>query len=143
MSINTRFLLNSSEDNSTSVKVLEPFQPEVINCDDKDAFNVIYNTNKEKYDAMTTQKLNKIFNIPGYKITKVNNQICLRSIKPCEKIMCNDNSDTLQKLTERVVEIEKAFNNLANAHNKLSADYEELVKYINQGNLPNIRNNMR
>ena len=140
MSINTRLLLNKLEDNSSSVKILEPFHPEIINCDDKDAFNVIYNANKEKYDTMTTQKLNKIFNIPGYKITKVNNQICLRSIKPCEKIMCNDNSDALQKLTERIVEIEKAFNNLANAHNKLSADYEDLVKYINQGNLPNVRN---
>ena len=101
---------------STSVKVFEPFHPETIKCDDKDDFNTIYNANKEKYNKMTTQKLNKIFDIPGYKIARVNNEICLRSIKPCEKIMCNDNSDALQKLTERV--------------DKLSADFEELANHI-------------
>ena len=106
MSINTRLLLNKLEENSSTVKVLEPFNPEIIKCDDKDAFNVIYNSNKEKYDAMTTQKLNKLFDVPGYKITRVNNQICLRSIKPCEKVNSVD-SDMIQKLAAKIEKLEK------------------------------------
>ena len=132
MSNKSRFLLNSSEENSSSVKVFEPFHPEIVKCDNKDDFNLIYNANKEKFNAMTTNKLNKIFDVPGYKIARVNNEICLRSIKPCEKIKCNDNSDTLQKLTERIDQLEKTINNIANAHNILSKDHEDLIKYINQ-----------
>ena len=132
MSNKSRIMLNTSADSSSSVKVFEPFHPEIVKCEDKDDFNLIYNANKEKYNAMTTQKLNKIFEVPGYKISRVNNEICLRSIKPCEKIASNDNSDALQKLTERIDKLEKAINNVANAHNVLSKDHEELIKYINQ-----------
>ena len=132
MTNKSRFLLNSSTDDASTIKVFEPFHPETVKCGDKDEFNLIYNANKEKYNEMTTQKLNKIFEVPGYKISRVNNEICLRSIKPCEKIMCNDNSETLQKLTERIDQLEKAFNNLASAHNTLSKDHEDLVRYINQ-----------
>ena len=132
MSNKSRIMLNTSADSSSSVKVFEPFHPETIRCENKDEFNLIYNANKEKYNEMTTQKLNKIFEVPGYKISRVNNEICLRSIKPCEKITCNDNSETLQKLTERIDQLEKAINNIANAHNILSKDHENLVRYINE-----------
>ena len=132
MTNKSRFLLNSSTDDTSTIKVFEPFHPETVKCGDKDEFNLIYNANKEKYNGMTTQKLNKIFDVPGYKIARVNNEICLKSIKPHEKITSNDNSDALQKLTERINQLEKAFNNLASAHNTLSKDHEELIKYINQ-----------
>ena len=130
MSINTRLLLSGSVDNSSSVKVLEPFQPDIIKCDNKDAFNVIYNANKEKYNAMTTQKLNKIFNIPGYKITKVNNEICLRSIKPCEKINSNDYSDTLQKLTEKVERLTKIIDVIIKVHDELCDKFNQYAANI-------------
>ena len=68
------------------VRVYEPFQPDVITCDSKEHFIDILNANKDKFNEMSTQKLNKMFNIPGYKVTKVNNEICLRSIKPCEHV---------------------------------------------------------
>ena len=132
MTNKSRFLLNSSTDDTSTIKVFEPFHPETVKCGDKDEFNLIYNANKEKYNEMTTQKLNKIFDVPGYKIARVNNEICLKSIKPHEKITSNDNSDALQKLTERIDKLEKAINNVANAHNVLSKDHEELIKYINQ-----------
>ena len=129
MSINTKLLLNKLEENSSTVKVLEPFSPTIIKCDDKDAFNVIYNSNKEKYDAMTTQKLNKLFDVPGYKITRVNNQICLRSIKPCEKVNSVD-SDMIQKLVTKIEKLEKNIALIADAHNKLNDDYNQLVSQL-------------
>ena len=132
MSNKSRIMLNTSADNSSSVKVFEPFHPETIRCENKDEFNLIYNAHKEKYNEMTTQKLNKIFEVPGYKISRVNNEICLRSIKPCEKITSNDNADILQKLTERIDRLEKAFSNLATAHNGLNKDFEDLVKCLQQ-----------
>ena len=132
MTNKSRFLLNSSTDDTSTIKVFEPFHPETVKCGDKDEFNLMYNANKEKYNGMTTQKLNKIFEVPGYKIARVNNEICLKSIKPHEKITNSDNSDTLQKLTERIDQLEKIINNLANAHDLLSKDHENLIKYINQ-----------
>ena len=132
MTNKSRFLLNSSTDDTSTIKVFEPFHPETVKCGDKDEFNLMYNANKEKYNGMTTQKLNKIFDVPGYKIARVNNEICLKSIKPHEKITSNDNPDALQKLTERIDQLEKAFSNLATAHNGLNKDFEDLVKCLQQ-----------
>ena len=79
---------------------------------------------------MATQKLNKIFNIPGYKITKVNNEICLRSIKPCEKINSNDYSDTLQKLTERVERMAHIIDVIIKVHDELCDKFNQYAANI-------------
>ena len=92
-----------------SIRIIEPFQPEVIECENVEDFSEIINANKEKYDEYTTQKLNKTFKIPGYKVTKIDGEISLRSIKPCEQLNGKGN----HKIKEEINNIKEAFNQLS------------------------------
>ena len=114
--INSKILLNGLKKDLPQIKIIEPFSPEIIECDSKEDFNEILNADPDKYKDMTTQKLNKTFKIPGYKITKIKGEICLRSIKPCER---QDN----QAINEEIKNIKDAFN-------QLSEQFELIKKYI-------------
>ena len=117
--VNSKILLNGMKKDLPQVKILEPFSPEVIECETKEDFNAILNADPDKYKDMTTQKLNKTFKIPGYKITKIQGEICLRSIKPCER---QDNNN-LALINEEIKNIKLAFN-------KLSEQFEMIKKIL-------------
>ena len=59
MSINSKIVLNGLKKELPTVKIYEPFQPSVIECETKEDFSAIVNANINKYQEMTTQKLNK------------------------------------------------------------------------------------
>ena len=115
MTINSKIVLNGLKKDLPTVKIIEPFQPSVIECETKEDFSAIINTEPDKYKEMTTQKLNKLFRIPGYKITKIKGEICLRNIKPCEKLpdSRNVNNDDLNQLKQEIKAIKVAFNELS------------------------------
>ena len=114
--VNSKIVLNGLKKDLPQIKIIEPFSPEVIDCETKEDFNAILNSDPDKYKDMTTQKLNKTFHIPGYKITKIQGEICLRSIKPCEK---QDNVS----LAEEIKNIKLAFN-------QLSEQFEAIKSYL-------------
>ena len=118
--INSKVLLNGMKKDLPQVKILEPFSPEVIECETTDDFNEVFNANPEVYSAMTTQKLNKIFKIPGYRITKIKGVVCLRSIKPCEQ---QHPHDEMEIINEEIKNIKQAFN-------QLSEQFEMIKKYL-------------
>ena len=116
MTINSKIVLNGLKKDLPTVKIIEPFQPSVIECESKEDFSAIINSEPDKYKEMTTQKLNKLFHIPGYKITKIKGEICLRNIKPCEKLpdSSNVNNDDINQLKQEIKAIKIAFNELSN-----------------------------
>ncbi len=65
-----------------NIKVIEPFRSDIIEFEDIEQFNDYINRDLEKYTALTTQKLNKMFHVPGYRITRLtvdgNKEIGLR-----------------------------------------------------------------
>ena len=69
---------------------------------------------------MTTQKLNKLFHIPGYKVTKIKGEICLRSIKQCETI--SESNEDLELMKQEIKNIKDAFNQLS--------DQLETIKHL-------------
>ena len=121
------------------IKIIEPYTPdEIIECDSKDDFIEIINADKEKYESMTTQKLNKLFSIPGYKITKLKGEIGLRSDKYCAvgaQALDKQNilNETYVKQNE-LKEVEKSFaeqiSRIKKAFNELSEQFEYIKKYI-------------
>ena len=117
--VNSKILLNGLKKDLPQVKIIEPYSPEIIECETKEDFNDIMNADPDKYKDMTTQKLNKTFKIPGYKITKIKGEICLRSIKPCER---QDNHN-LELINEDIKNIKLAFN-------QLSEQFELIKKYL-------------
>lgn len=112
--VNSKILLNGLKKDLPQIKIIEPFSPEIIECETKEDFNEILNSDPDKYKEMTTQKLNKTFKIPGYKITKIKGEICLRSIKPCEK---QDSSN----LEEEIKNIKLAFNRMSDQLEQLKS----------------------
>jgi len=112
MTVNSKIILKEIKKDLPTVKIIEPFQPEVIECENVEDFSEIINANKEKYNGYTTQKLNKTFKIPGYKVTKINGEISLRSIKPCEQLN-GKGEHHKQKINEEINNIKEAFNQLS------------------------------
>ena len=119
--VNSKILLNGLKKDMPQVKIIEAYQPTVIECETKEDFNDIINSDIEKYKEMTTQRLNKTFKIPGYKITRMKGEICLRSIKPCER------QDNLQ-----IERMNEELQNVKNAFNQLSEQFEIIKKIISE-----------
>lgn len=118
--INSKIILNGLKKDLPTVKIIEPFQPSVIKCENKEDFSAIISAEPEKYSEMTTQKLNKLFHIPGYKVTKIKGEICLRSIKQCEKI--SESNEDLELMKQEIKNIKDAFNQLS--------DQLETIKHL-------------
>jgi hypothetical protein len=84
------------------IKIIEPFHTNIIDFDNKEQFLEHIANDLEKFEKITTFKLNKMFSIPGYRITKTLNKISLRSIKKGEP-----------EMLEQMEEMKKAINELS------------------------------
>ena len=127
MSINSKIILNGLKKDLPQLRIIEPFNPtEKIECEDKDDFIQIINNDIEKYNSMTTQKLNKIFIIPGYKVTKIKGEICLRAIK--ENV--NNENNELNELHSEIFQLKKDIRDIKDAFNQLSEQMDVIKKYI-------------
>ena len=63
--------------NIEPIEVIEPYNPEIVEFESVDDFNIYYSTHKEEFNNMTTQKLNTKYKIPGYRLTKKENNLKL------------------------------------------------------------------
>ena len=113
--------------NIEPIEVIEPYNPQIVEFENVDDFNIYYNANKDEFSNMTTQKLNTKYKIPGYRLTKKANQ--LKLIKDYYKRRAgNDDlnatqslndgiADNIKYLQEKVAFLEKQIENI---HNYLS-----------------------
>ena len=107
------------------MKVIEPFKVDVREFDNKEDFIRYVNEDMEKYKAFTTQKLNKMFHIPGYRITKLQGEISLRAKTTHNSI---DNEEQQQQavydesLRQEIETIKKDIETLRNAYNQLISE---------------------
>ena len=60
------------------LKVIEPIKNYIKEFKTVDEFNLWYSKNKEEVDALTTHKLNKMYKIDGYRITKIKGVLMLK-----------------------------------------------------------------
>ena len=107
--LNSQALLKGLKPETPPLKIFEPLVPQVIECETTEDFNQIINTDIERYKMMTTQHLNRMFKIPGCKVAKLKGEICLRSIKPCER----QDSVEIEHLKAEIYNIKEAFNQLS------------------------------
>ena len=113
--------------NIEPIKVIEPYNPQIVEFENIDDFNIYYNTHKEEFDNMTTQKLNTKYKIPGYKLTKKSNELKLikdynyykrknantdsnSSDVPKEGLATHEND--IKELRERITFLEKQIDNI-------------------------------
>ena len=135
---NSKIILKSFKKELPEIKIIEPFQPdEIIECETKEDFIEIINADIEKYKSMTTQKLNKMFSIPGYRITKLKGEIGLRSDKYYTNKNKNSLCETFAKQNENIHEeeineLKEQIKIIKEAFNQLSEQFEYIKNQIMQ-----------
>ena len=79
------------------IKVIEPISKHTKEFDTVDEFNLYYNKNKEEMDKLTTHKLNKLYLIKGYRITRIKNVLSLKKMKQNAQYDIDNELDELKK----------------------------------------------
>ena len=98
--------------NMKPLEVIEPYNPQIVEFETIDDFNIYYNKHPDEFANKTTQKLNTKYKIPGYKLTKVNKE--LKIIKDYRKATtetkantASNNDKLLNSLISRITIMEK------------------------------------
>ena len=138
------------EEEIPPMRILEPFRAEVIEFDDKNDFIKYVNEDMETYKSLTTQKLNKMFHIPGYRITKLQGDISLKAVGGKEEgeermrseikkeLMEEMRSELMKEMEEKVKEeitkemenYEKELDEIHDSITKLRNDFAQLCKSL-------------
>lgn len=112
------------------IKIIEPIKnySKVFNTPEE--FNSFYTKNKEEMNSMTTHKLNKMYFIEGYRITKIKGVLMLKKWDDKEK---NENEDELNEfknnLKNKDIEINSIKDGLSYYQNKLNTITKSLDEY--------------
>ena len=105
------------------LKVIEPIKNYLKEFKTVDEFNLYYSKNKDEIDSMTTHKLNKMYHIDGYRITKIKGKLCLKKWEKKDKESNNEN-DHLEMYEEEI-------NYLKNEIEKLKITINSIINVIN------------
>ena len=101
------------------IEVIEPYNPQIVEFENVDDFNIYYSTHKEEFDKMSTQKLNTKYKIPGYRLTKKENNLKLikdyYNNRKNESIKTDPSGENIIKiLQDRISTLEKEVENINN-----------------------------
>ena len=102
------------------LKIIEPIKNYLKEFKNVDEFNLYYSKNKEEIDSMTTHKLNKMYHIDGYRITKIKGKLCLKKYE-------GQNKDSEKVDTSEISEISEIKNEIQ----QLKTALNEIIKVIN------------
>ena len=111
--------------NMKPLEVIEPYNPQIVEFETIDDFNIYYNKHPDEFANKTTQKLNTKYKIPGYKLTKVNKE--LKIIKDYRKA----NTETKANTTSNN---DKLINGLLSRINIMEKQIKEITDYLQNMN---------
>ena len=101
---------------SKKVPTIQPIKDKRI-FKNADEFTEYYNAHEDFFEKTTTCKLNKMFEVPGFKITKLQGVVSLKNI-PESRVTANDR---IEKLTNRVLNLEEMMNKCIHTVNETVA----------------------
>ena len=111
------------------IKIIEKFSPDITEFENKEEFIEYLQDNKEEMDKLTTQKLNKMYHIKGYKITKLKGEICLKKDNTTDsKDKNRDNTEMTKVLETQSVEINELKQEIQTLKSALSNLINQLVE---------------
>ena len=96
-----------------TLKVIEPIRDYLKVFSSPDEFNIWYTKNKDEVDALTTNKLNKLYKINGYRITKIKGVLML------EKSTDSNQSASSPLIPENLQELQDEIKNIKSTVNKI------------------------
>lgn len=123
---------NNQEIVKNSLKIIEPIKVDIKTFQNEQEFEDYYNLNKKALDESTTTKLNRMFKIPGYRITRVKNELCLKKdynkkVEPSE----NDIRNEIEELKKEIQNIKDIL--IDKSHiTKINVKLAKCEKIINQ-----------
>lgn len=95
---------------SPEIKVIEKFSPNTIVFETKEQFAEYLDEHKDELNTYSTCKLNKMFSIPDYHITRIKGEI---SLKKCKNETSNEvNDGKINELIDNVNKIKDTLNSL-------------------------------
>jgi hypothetical protein len=104
------FELVESEQNQSESKKIQILKPitETITFKNENQFSEYYTLHKEELDKLNTNKLNKMFLVPEFKITKVKGVLSLKSLTPSKvnhTVKLNDQDIRITELETKINQI--------------------------------------
>ncbi len=103
------------------VKVIEPIKNYVKEFNSPVEFNLWYAKHKEEVDALTTHKLNKMYHVDSYRITKIKGELML---KKDPKLTIKEDETINETVNEEITELKNEIKNIKDTMNKL-------IEYVN------------
>ena len=94
-----------TERNEKTLKVLEPIQLDVKTFKDKQEFELFFNSHKNEFENSTTTRLNRMYKIPGYRISRVKDELCLKKDYTKNNLGNSSNIDSqqIEELEEKIM----------------------------------------
>lgn len=91
--------ISKNKQQTSKITVKEKFEPEPVIFDSKEEFAEHVEDKREELNKLTTYKLNKMYQIDGYRITKIKGEISLIATRDDDK---NDDqyTEVLKKLDQ-------------------------------------------
>ena len=105
-----------------TLKIIEPIRDYLKVFSSPDEFNIWYTKNKDEVDSLTTNKLNKMYKIQGYRITKIKNVLMLK--KSSETNNVNNQSANSPFVPNDLQELQDEIKNIKSTVNKI-------IEYLN------------
>ena len=100
---------------SPEIKVIEKFSPTTTIFENKEQFAEYLDEHRDELNNYSTCKLNKMFSIPDYRITKIKGEISLKKSKNeiiDKEPVDNATNDKINELRDDVNKIKETLNSL-------------------------------
>ena len=104
-----------------TLKIIEPIRNYKENFKSPREFETFYNSHRNEMDSLTTQALNKLYHIDGYRITHRGSELCLKSADTSTKISLDTLASRVESLEETYEKMRALLENLTNIVNSLSS----------------------
>lgn len=115
------------------VKIIAPIKDYIKEFTTPEEFDMWYKMNKNEMDSITTHKLNKLYHINGYRITKIKGVLMLKKVKEQHKSnIINEDSDTEIRIMEtKIMELEDKIIDIQNEMNDIKIAIHSVQQYFN------------
>ena len=110
---------------SKKIKTIEPVR-EKRRFNNVDEFNKFYNDHQEEFEKNTTCILNKKYEVPGYKITKIKGEVSLKNIPESRQTTL----DKIEQHNNRLTTIETTLNTLIQRFNEVVTKVNDALKEV-------------
>lgn len=114
------------------VKVIEPIKQYIKEFHSPEEFNVWYMKNKDEVDQTTTHKLNKMYKIDGYRITKIQGTLMLKKERVKKSITSDIDEKQNLELNPELHELKTEVQTLKEAYSEIMNKVNQLIELVNK-----------